>query len=215
MIKKIIFASLFAAAFASAQLVEDPNAYTSGAQESDLPVMNVNHTENDEPTFAVSIHPISMLILSLFDIPSIYMTIEGNLGSHLSLITRPHLIWKDFSDDDEELDIVLFGISEGLRYYFISGHEGWFAAAHFNYDRASMDYKYDRNPDDNFDVSLNGFGFGIYVGHKMRVGLFTSSCDIGYTYTHYSASSKEEDDVEKITSVGSGLDLNYTIGIAF
>ena len=215
MIKKFVAVCLLGASLASAQLVEDPNAYTSGAQEPEAPVMNINHTESDEPRFSVAIHPISMLILSLFDIPSIYLTIEGNLGSHMSLVTRPRLIWKGFSDSDEELDIMLFGISEGLRYYFNSGHEGLFAAAHFNYDRASMEYVYDNHPSENFDVHLNGFGFGIYVGHKMRMGRLVTSFDVGYTYTHFSASSKEEDDVEKIASVGSGLDLNYTIGLAF
>ena len=66
MMKKFIAACLFVVAFASAQVVDDPYAYTSGAQEKETPVMDINHTENDEPMFAVSIHPISMLILSLF-----------------------------------------------------------------------------------------------------------------------------------------------------
>ena len=215
MIKKILSVCILGVALASAQVVEDPSAYTSGAQESDLPVMNVNHTENDEPTFAISIHPISMLILSLFDIPSIYLTIEGNLGSHMSLITRPYIIWKDFSDSDEELDISLFGISEGLRYYFSEGHRGLYASAHVRYDRAGIEYTYDVDPSENYDAHVNGFGFAIYIGHKILAGHFTSSWDIGYSYTKYSASKKEKDDLDDVSTVGSGYDINYTIGFAF
>lgn len=215
MIKKLVAVCLLEVVFASAQLVEDPNAYTSGAQEAETPVMNINHTENDEPMFAISIHPISMLILSLFDIPSIYLTVEGNLGSRMSLITRPNVIWKDYSYSDRDLDILVLGISEGLRYYFSEGHRGLFAAAHFNYNRASLDYEYSDNPDKDVEAHVNGYGFGIYVGHKIRSGHFTSSWDIGYNYTRFSGSSSEEDDVEKVTNVGSSLDINYTIGVAF
>ena len=215
MIKKILAVCLLAIAFASAQLVDDPYVYTSGAPESELPVMNVNHTGNNEPTFAVSIHPISMLILSLFDVPSVYLTVEGNLASRLSLITRPYIIWKEFSDSDEDLDIFLFGISEGLRIYLSEGHRGFFAAAHLHYDRVGLEYTYDRNPDENDDTHVNGFGFGLYVGHKVRTGIFTSSWDIGFTYTRFTASKNAKDDIDEITAVGAGLDINYTIGIAF
>ena len=215
MMKKFIAACLFGIAFASAQVVDDPYAYTSGAQEKETPVMDINHTENDEPMFAVSIHPISMLILSLFDIPSIYLTIEGNLGSHMSLITRPSYIWAEFSDSDEDLDIYLFGISEGLRFYFDEGHRGLYLAGHFNYARVGLEYTYDYDHDEDYEAHANGFGVGIYIGHKIRVGHFTSSWDIGYSYMKYSASGKEKDDVEDVSTVGSGYDINYTIGFAF
>ena len=215
MIKKFIAACLFGVVFASAQVVDDPYAYTSGAQEQETPVMNINHTENDEPLFAFSIHPISMFILSLFDIPSLYLTIEGNLASHASLITRPYIIWKDFSDSDEELDVFLFGISEGLRFYLNEGHRGVYFAGHFNYDRVSLEYTYEGNSKDNSDIHVNGFGFGFYVGHKFRSGHFTTSFDVGYVYSHFSASEKAEDDVEKVATVDSGFDLNYTFGVTF
>ena len=215
MFKKVLSVCLLSIALASAQLVDDPYVFTSGAPQSDLPVMNINHTPSNEPTFAVSIHPISMLILSLFDVPSVYMTVEGNLASHVSLITRPYIIWKDFSDSDEDLDIFLFGISEGLRFYLKEGHRGFFAAAHFKYDRVGLEYTYDGHPDKNDEIHVNGFGFGLYLGHKVRTGIFTSSWDIGFTYTRFSASKDAKDDIDEITAVGAGLDINYTIGIAF
>ena len=215
MIKKFIVACLLGVSFVSAQLVDDPYAYTSGAQEKETPVMNVNHTENDEPLFAVSIHPISMFFLTLFDIPSIYLTVEGNLASHFSLITRPYVIWKDFSDSDEELDIYLFGISEGLRFYFDGGHRGLYLAGHFMYDRVGLEYTYEGNSKDNFDIHMNGYGFGLYVGHKYRSGHFTTSFEVGYVYSRYSGSDEAEDDVEKIATVGSGIDLCYTFGFVF
>lgn len=215
MIKKFFAACLFGLSFASAQLVDDPYAYTSGAQEKPTPVMNVNHTENDEPLFAVSIHPVSMFILTLFDIPSIYLTIEGNLASHVSLITRPYVIWKDFSNSDEDLDVMLLGVSEGLRFYFDGGHRGLYLAGHFIYDRVNLEYSYDDDFRKGTDVHVNGFGFGLYVGHKFRSGHFTTSFEVGYVYSHYSGSDKAKDDVERISTVGSGIDLNYTFGFTF
>ena len=214
MIKQVFLTSLFLIGFGFAE-VADPTLYTSGAPEPATPVVNINHVENDEPMFAVSIHPVSMFILSLFDIPSIYLTIEGNLGSRLSVITRPSVIWADFTDDDEGLDIFLFELSEGLRFYFNEGHRGWFTAAHFRYDRVGIEYTYDKNSAKDYDVHFNGYGLAVYLGHKFRSGHFTSSWDIGYTYTKFSTSNKKKDDVEKVSSVGSGWDMNYTIGFAF
>jgi hypothetical protein len=137
------------------------------------------------------------------------------LASHVSLITRPYLIWAEFSDSDEDLDVFLFGISEGLRFYFNEGHRGLYLAGHFNYDRVSLEYTYDGNSRDNISAHANGFGFGFYLGHKFRSGHFTTSFDIGYVYSHYSASGKAEDDIDKVATVGSGYDLNYTFGFAF
>lgn len=212
--KKVLTALALCASFALAE-VADPTLYTSGASEPETPVVNVNHVDSDEPVFAVSIHPISMLVLSLFDVPSVYLTIEGNLGSRMSLITRPHIIWKEFSDSDETLDIFIFGISEGLRYYFGGGHRGFFATAHFMYERASLDYTYKYDIREDESASANGFGGGFYIGHKLISGHFTSSFDVGFTYIKYSASSEEKDDIEDVSSVGVGWDINYTIGFTF
>jgi hypothetical protein len=38
---------------------------------------------------------------------------------------------------------------------------------------------------------------------------------VGYVYSRYTGSDKAKDDVDRITSVGSGIDLNYTFGFAF
>lgn len=212
--KKILTVLALGCSFAMAEIA-DPTLYTSGASEPETPVVNINHVENDEPLFAVSVHPVSMLILSLFDIPSIYLTIEGNLGSNMSVITRPNIIWKDFSSSDQELDIFIFGISEGLRFYFADGHRGLFVAAHFIYQRAGLDYEYKNNASKDVSSHANGFGGGLYLGHKIRSGHFTSSFDVGLNYIKYSASKDEKDDIEDVATVGVGWDFNYTIGFAF
>ncbi|MBR4559732.1 MAG: hypothetical protein IKO21_09230 [Fibrobacter sp.] len=214
MIKRAILSCLVGLGIAFADLA-DPNEYTSGAGEPATPVVNINHVENDEPMFAVSIHPISMFILSLIDVPSVFLTIEGNLGSRMSLITRPNMVWADFTNDDEGLDVFVFGISEGLRAYMNEGHRGLYADAHFVYNYVSMDYSYDRNPDKDIDAHLNGFGFALYLGHKFRSGFFTTSFDVGYKFVKYSASKKEKEDLEDATAVGSSFDINYTFGVTF
>jgi len=214
MMKKIVVAALFCISLSFAG-VADPTQYTSGANEPETPVVNINHVENDEPIFSVSIHPISMLILSFFDIQSVYLTIEGNLNSHMSLITRPYIIWTDFSNSYEEWDVYIFGISEGLRFYFNEGHRGFFASAHFEYDRAGVDYEYKDNAKEDESYGANGIGGYFYVGHKILVGHFTSSFDIGVGFSKFFASGREKDDIEDVSSSGVNWDVNYTIGFAF
>ena len=212
--KKIIIACLLSATLSMAQIA-DPNAYTSGAPDPATTVVNINHVENDEPMFAVSVHPVSMIILSLISVPSVYLTIEGNIGSRMSLITRPSFIWYEFTSGAEHVDLSLWGISEGLRYYFDEGHRGIYLAGHFSYDRIGIDYTYDRDPSENESAHANLFGGGIYVGHKVRNGHFTMSLDIGFVYYSCSATSDEKDDIDEASTVGAGIDLNYTIGVAF
>lgn len=216
--KKILTALLFTAFLAStsfSQVVEYPTAYTSGGGDPATTTMVLNHVESDEPMFAVSIHPISMVVFSLIlDIPSIYVTVEGNVNSNVSIITRPFYLGKEWSDDGESIDLDLFSLSEGVRYYFSRGHRGLFTSFHVNYSYISLEYNYDDDfyDDENSDASGNALGLGFYLGSKSTWGRFTTSWDIGLTYTKAFVKGRYKSDVEEVSSVGFGLDINYTLG---
>ncbi len=204
------------AAAALAQVVEDPSQYTSGAAEPATPNVTVNHVESNEPVFAISVHPVTMAIYSLvLDIPSLYLTVEGNINSNASIITRPFYVGKEFDNKYENIDLDIFGLSEGFRYYFMRGHKGWFASFHVNYEYISLEYTDKDDRDDNIKVTGNGIGIGAYLGTKtLWGGRFTTSWDIGVTYTQAFVKGRSKDDVDEVSDVGVGIDLNYTMGFA-
>lgn len=219
--KKIISAFAFVACLATsglAQVVDDPSQYTSGASEPATPNMTINHVESSEPVFAISIHPITMIVYSLIlDIPSIYVTIEGNINSNVSIITRPFYLGKEWSDDNEKIDLDMFGLSEGVRYYFNRGHQGLFTAFHVNYEYVSIEYDYDGKgyfADEKENATGNALGLGFYLGSKSMWGHFTTSWDIGLTYTKSFVKASSKDDIEEVSDVGVGFDINYTMGFA-
>ena len=168
--------------------VADPTLYTSGAAEPATPLVNVNYVENNEPMFAVSIHPVDMIFDAVWGRPSVMLTIEGNLNSRFSLITRPHLMWGEYtrgskgSENRRTIDVFNFGVSEGIRGYFRPGHRGRFLAGHFLYNRVNLDYDFAEYPEANEKFKGNGFGGAFYAGHKYRSGSFTSSFEIGLDF---------------------------------
>lgn len=217
--KKLIFAFVLICSLASAgfaQLVENPSVYTSGASEPYTPNIMVNRVASNEPMFAISIHPITMIVYSLFlDAPSIFVTVEGNINSNVSVITRPFYLGKEWSDHDEEINLDMFGLSEGVRYYFSRGHQGLFTSFHVSYSYVNIEYEYDGRgyyDDEKSDASGNSLGIGFYLGSKAIWNHFTTSWDIGLTYTNSFVKARYENDIEEVTNVGIGLDINYTMG---
>ncbi|MCQ2104336.1 MAG: DUF3575 domain-containing protein [Fibrobacter sp.] len=222
MLKKL-FASVAVVAFlaGTAAAQDDVSQYTSGAPAPETPMMNINEVASSEPTFAISLHPWSMIIYTgVLGVPSIFLTVEGNINSNASIITRPYYLGKSWEHKDretrekEEIDLNLFGISEGFRYYFNRGHAGYFASFHVMYEYVGIDYEYSGDHDDDFSVSGNSLGIGVYLGSKTMWSRCTSSWDIGVTYSKAFIKGDSKDDVEEVTSVGFGIDLNYTIGFA-
>lgn len=176
----------------------------------------VSAAASNDLVFAVSVHPITMIVYSMvLDIPSLFVTLENPIASRMSLITRPAYMGKEWSSGYETVDLDLFGISEGIRYYFNRGHRGYFCAFHFEYDYVSIEHEIEyKSLRDKESVSGNAISLGFYFGGSSKMGHFTTSWDVGVTYREIFAGSDSDDDVEEVTSVGVGLDLNYTIGFA-
>ena len=102
MFKRLVAASLFVAVLANAQDDydwEDSSANSGSAQTEQAAQPMAATSSSDDYSMSVSIHPISMGILTLVGIPSIVATVENNLGARLSLVTRPELVWMDLEDD--------------------------------------------------------------------------------------------------------------------
>lgn len=226
MLKKIIASAiLVAACFGSsfAQVVDDPSKYTSGAPAPATPNVTINRVPSNEPIFAVSLHPASLIFYPIFkDYLPLILTVEGNINSNASIITRPYYkskSWTDEDDDDKrydtDIDVWVLGISEGFRYYFNRGHMGMYTAIHAIYEYASVERDYEDKSSKDFKESGNSLGLAFYVGSKTIWGHFTSSFDIGATYTNTFINRKCKKDLEEISSVGMDFDINYTLGFTF
>lgn len=141
---KFLLCVAFLAVASHAQLVENPEPYTSGAPAPKTPTMNINHVESDEPMFAVEVHPISLLFNPLiWSNETVMFTVEGNINSNASIITRPFYKGEKISKKHEKGYVDVFGLSEGFRYYFDRGHKGWYTAAHFTFEYVSLMHSYD------------------------------------------------------------------------
>ena len=217
MFKRIIAASLLVAVLANAQ---DDYEWESTAAENSAPQSSqaapaAPAAASDEYSMSVSIHPISMGILTLVGIPSIVATVENNLGARLSLVSRPELIWTDIEDNSGKISLFMVGIYEGVRYYFGEGHRGWYLSPQIGYEYVSLDYKNYHDSDDNGEANVNAFVFAIYSGYKYTSGRFVMATDVGIGYTVMTGSAETAQDAESVAGNGFGFDLNFSIGMAF
>ena len=216
MFKRIIATSLLVAVLANA---EDDYEWEGSSAENSAPQSSQTapaaSAPSDDYSMSVSIHPISMAIFSLIGMPSIIATVENNLGTHLSLVSRPELMWLDVSDKDESISMFLFGLYEGVRYYFREGHRGWYVSPQIGYEHVSMEYTYKYDHADDKEASVNAFVFVVYGGYKYTSGRFVMAMDVGMGYTVMTGSASDAEDAEEIAGNGFGFDLNFSMGFAF
>ena len=216
MFKRIIATSLLVAVLANA---EDDYEWEGSSAENSAPQSSQTapaaSAPSDDYSMSVSIHPISMAIFSLIGMPSIIATVENNLGTHLSLVSRPELMWLDVSDKDESISMFLFGLYEGVRYYFREGHRGWYVSPQIGYEHVSMEYTYKYDHVDDKEASVNAFVFVVYGGYKYTSGRFVMAMDVGMGYTVMTGSASDAEDAEEIAGNGFGFDLNFSMGFAF
>jgi len=222
--KKLILAFSLVACLASAsfaQVVDDPSKYTSGAKAPATPLVNVNYVASNEPMFSISLHPVSLILYPLvLDYLPLILTIEGNINSNASIITRPFYKSKNWSDKDDnrndtDIDVYVIGLSEGFRYYFFRGHKGFYTSIHAMYEYVSIKHEYEDRQSRNSHETGNSLGLAFYVGSKNIWGHFTTSFDVGATYTNTFVNRRYKDDLEEVSSVGVDFDLNYTVGFTF
>ena len=218
MFKRLVAASLFVAVLANAQDDydwEDSPANSGSAQTEQAAQPMAASSSTEDYSMSVSIHPISMGIFTLVGIPSIVATVENNLGARLSLVSRPELVWMDLEDDGGKVNMFMFAIYEGVRYYFGEGHRGWYLSPQVAYEYVSLDYQNKRNSSDSGEASVNAFAFLVYGGYKYQSGRFVMSTDVGLGYTFMSGNAETQDDAGSIAGNGFTYDLNFTVGFAF
>ncbi|WP_407444610.1 DUF3575 domain-containing protein [Fibrobacter sp.] len=194
---------------------EDMSAYTSGAPAPETPVVNINEVPNDEPVFFISIHPLSLSIMSILGLPTFFVTLEACLTESMSGVVRPMYLFStfDLSVDDDEFEISEYGLTLGLRYYWNPLHRGVYIEPELQYAHISMGFNSGRHKDDS--VSGDGIGLGAVMGYKITSGHFSMFMDIGFVYTFVNVSGEFDDDVEEVASIGGAYDFNLGVGYAF
>lgn len=170
-------------------------------------VLKKLHEKEDRKT-SIELHPVSLILYPLLASKEFfYVTIENSISRQTSIISRPFFKMK-INDDD---NLIVLGISEGIRYYLFwmkSGQSSMtapYAAFHVSYEKGFA------------DISGNNFGAGLYIGSKIMQGHFSGSFDIGATYNKFlsSGGGYYKDAANAITSNGPNFELNFTTGYAF
>lgn len=198
----------------SASQQDDISAYTSGAPAPETPLVNINETKADEPSFFISLHPISLMLGPLVDMTFFYVSFETNISAQWGLVLRPVYFDVEISDKDEDLDVSEYGLSLGLRYYIQPLHCGFYIEPLIEYDLVRAKYS-DIYHYDAATVKGFVFSFGALGGYKVYHGHFSMFMDIGYEYSIVHLSGRYRNDVEDASAFGFGVDMNFGIGVAF
>ncbi len=215
MIRKLIIMTALSLGIAFAQ---DPYASSNTAPTNKVPTPMTE----DDPAWTISIHPVSLVVLTALGLKSFYFTVERTITPHVSVIGRPSII--SFSSDyydiesDVSFDMLVVGVTAGARYYVNPGHKGLYFDAQLQYAHMGLDYS---DEDGKASASANAFGPYFLTGWKFRSGRAAFSIDIGVGYNIMSASAEgksvddAEEDMESYASNGFGTDINLTFGLAF
>ena len=215
MIRKLIAIAIFSTSMVFAQT--DDAEYT----RSSAPTVPPPPTEY---AWNVSIHPISLIIMTALRIPTVYLTVERTIGERTSVIGRPYFLYAsssayDLDSDDASFSIFCGGIQGGLRYYLNPMHRGLYFDVLLQYAHVGLDY--DDNDGGSASASANGFGPYVYSGWKSVMGNTVFFFDVGIGYNIVSAEAKgrasAEEDLERVSGADSGIgyDLDIAFGLAF
>ena len=146
-----------------------------------------------DSTFTVYIHPFNFLVpYSHFwaglwvpngwtDYPSFNLTIEWKLFEKSSLMTMPHFVRVDRSDDDYKIYDI--GLQESYRWYNLGGHRWRYLQLGLLLSHLHIETE----KDGDFDGWLYGFMFNVGMkkilnGGEGFLGRFALSVDIGLGY---------------------------------
>ncbi len=223
MIRKFLLLTALATAMAFAQaqpaVTQDQ---PEGTQPEDAAAQPEAVQSETDPTWNVSIHPISLVVFTALGLKSLYVDVERATSAHTSITVRPNLVYfnSDYYevDEDESFGALVLGITGGFRYYLNPGHRGLYLEAQLQYAHSAISY----DDDEKFgSASSNGFGPYVLAGWKFVNGRLSLTVDAGVGYNIISTStdgeskSHAEKDTELFTASGFSTDMNMTLGIAF
>jgi len=160
-----------------------PSADASSSQDASLV----------DSTFTIYIHPFNFLVpYSHFwagvyvpngwtDYPSFNLTIEWKLFEKSSLMTMPHFVRVDRSDDDYKIYDI--GLQESYRWYNLGGHRWRYLQLGLLLSHLHVE----TDNDGDFDGWLYGFMMNVGMkkilnGGEGFLGRFALSVDIGLGY---------------------------------
>lgn len=175
-----------------------------------------------DPTWNVSIHPISLVVFTALGLRSLYVDVERSTSAHTSITVTPNVVYfnSDYYDidDDASFSALVFGLAGGFRFYLNPGHNGLYFEAQLQYAHTGITY----DDEEKFgSASSNTFGPYVLAGWKFVNGRLSLTVDAGVGYNIISTStdggskSRAEKDTELFAASGFSTDMNMTLGIAF
>lgn len=215
MIRKLLLITAISLGMAFAQ---NPYESTEASQSTSAPTPVV---PADDPAWNISIHPVSLVVLTALGLKTVILDVERTVSPHLSALVRPGIIFvsSDYYDvKDASWDLYEFMLGAGVRYYVNPGHKGLYFDAQLMYEHAGIDYD---DSDVNASATANAFGPLFLTGWKFRTGRATFGIDLGVGYLIAAATAEGTDknsaekDMDSVADSGFTFDMNITFGIAF
>lgn len=209
MLKKTSFFIVACICFAFAQDSYSPAVYATPHAEDNT----------SEPSLYISVHPISLFILTAIGVPSIFVTIEKTIDLNTSFIARPSFVYLSLESGNETLSALSAGITTGYRIYARKRHRGFYFEPEISFYYASVDYD---NPTNITTGSIMGIAPMIMIGSKFMANKLAVGFDVGvgYAFSKVSASGstssdKMEKDLSSATLSGPAIDLNFMVGFGY
>ncbi|MBR3073960.1 hypothetical protein [Fibrobacter sp.] len=194
-----------AKAKASQKSKDEVEAKPEETAHEDAPVADVPEEKTADTTtatgddsvkdskFTIYIHPFNFLVPyshfwagvkvpnGLTDYPSFNLTFEWNLFEMSSLMTMPHFVRVDRSDDDYKIYDI--GLQESFRWYNLGGHRWRYLQLGLLLSHLHIETE----KDGDFDGWLYGFMFNVGMkkvlnGGEGFLGHFAVSVDVGLGY---------------------------------
>ena len=176
-----------------------------------------------DSTFTVYIHPFNFLVpYSHFwagfwvpngwtDYPSFNLTFEWKLYEMSSLVTMPHYVRVDRSDDDYKIYDI--GLQESYRWYNLGGHR-W---RYLQFGLLLSHLHVETDNDGDFDGWLYGFMFNVGMkkilnGGEGFMGRYAISVDVGLGYAFNSDFKGDRRGGYFKMEKGFSIDVNAAFG---
>lgn len=209
MLKKTSFFIVACICFAFAQDSYSPAVYATPHAEDNT----------SEPSLYISVHPISLFILTAIGVPSIFVTIEKTIDLNTSFIARPSFVYLSLESGNETLSALSAGITTGYRIYARKRHRGFYFEPEISFYYVSIDYD---NPTNITTGSIMSIAPMIMIGSKFMANKLAVGFDVGvgYAFSKVSASGstssdKMEKDLSSATLSGPAIDLNFMVGFGY
>ena len=224
--KKVVLLLIALSVFSVAKTAKaQPEPSSKEEEKQEVVVKDDDSTEIVDSTFTLYIHPFNFIVpYSHFwgginvpngftDYPIFNLTFEWKLIEKISLVSMPHYVRVDRTDDDGGYKIYDIGLQESFRLYGVGGKRWRYFQAGLLLNHLHVASKNDGRFDGwLFGLMFNGGVKKILNGGAGFLGRFAVTVDVGLGYVWVSDFDAERKGAYFEMDKGLVIDVNAAIG---